>query len=417
MKSNVKWDKKEVYEYIKPRLWLYLFRESSPKLKINPENLEIGESHIDILKRVHFLLSAEVKDLVNILPQLMRNLSHSTQKEVIRSQGIIKGRIDWNLTYKERYGSGYNDKSIFMCKPASRMYDLPENQILKYILTNIAEIAETFQFIKPEENIEIEYLKDNWQDDIIGSNHTIKKALNNIYIQNLTKTKRIKPRDLQRLRTHRNRIYRNEILKCYELYDKIFHNNQLETIKSLIGNQLLKPTKEEDLYEIYALFHIIDQLGTKQKNTPNSTLDINLIMAHQKKPYTAQYQDPETTIKIYYQQIPCPLAQNSQYKDILKKYSLNVRSRLPDIILEIEQKNKIQYKIIEIKLTERREYIVDSMYKLLGYLKDFEKCINNSNNPKGILIIWNGIKTETIETYEEEEILILNNKNLNNYKF
>lgn len=138
-------------------------------------------------------------------------------------------------------------------------------------------------------------------------------------------------------------------------------------------------------------------------------------MAHHKKPYTAQYQDPETTIKVYYQQLPGPLAQNSKYKDLLKKYSLNVRSRLPDIILEIEQNNRINYKIVEIKLTERREYIVDSMYKLLGYLKDFEECITNSNNPKGILIIWNGIETETIS--EQEEILLLNHKNLNNFKF
>ncbi len=38
--------------------------------------------------------SPEVKELINEISQLMRNLSHSTRTEVTESKGFIRGRID-----------------------------------------------------------------------------------------------------------------------------------------------------------------------------------------------------------------------------------------------------------------------------------------------------------------------------------
>jgi len=280
---------------------------------------------------------------------------------------------------------------------------------LKYLLTNLVEIAETLHFIKSYELLEIEYLKDNWQDDIIQSYKVIKKTLNNIYLQNISMPTIIKSRQLQRLRTHRNRIYRNEILNCYQLYNKIFTKNDLNTIKTIIGNQLLKPSKDIDLFEIYVLFNIIDQLNYKLKDKSNANLDVNLIMAKYKKQYTAKYEDLETTIKVYYQQLPPIFAQNSKYKDIFQNYDLNVNTRLPDIIIEYQTTNGIYYQIIEVKLTNNRDYIVDSVYKLLGYLKDFECIMNKTNNPKGILVVWGGINPIDTST---NEISILNNSQM-----
>lgn len=411
MESNVSWDKKAVIDYIKPKLWLYLFKESYPELKADLNNLMIQEADLEILKRVHFLLSKEVKDLVQILPQIMRNLSHSTQKEVVKSQGIIKGRVDWNLTFKERYSSGYNDKSLFMCKPASRMYDLPENQILKYLLVNLAETAESFDFFRSKEKIEIDYLKENWQDELLLRYIEIKRILNNIYIQNLTLPMKIRSRDLQRLRNHRNKYYRNQILKCYELYNNIFNKNDLNCIKDLIENQLLKPKNDEDIFELYVLFKLMNQLEVMSHQN-DARMVVNLIMANYKKEFTAKYYDSELTIKVYYQHLPYQLSQNSIYKDLLKKYSLNVRGRLPDLILEIEHNNKIYYKIIEVKLTEDHGYVRDSIYKLLGYLKDFESGINNSKDPKGVLVIWDGVNDDNGQNNSQNEILIWNSNDI-----
>ena len=60
---------------------------------------------------------------------------------------MVKGRIDWGLTIKERYSRGFNDPTLFICKPASKMYDLPENQLLKFILNKIQNFSGNIDFI------------------------------------------------------------------------------------------------------------------------------------------------------------------------------------------------------------------------------------------------------------------------------
>ena len=62
----------------------------------------------------------------------------------------------------------------------------------------------------------------------------------------------------------------------------------------------------------------------------------------------------------------------------------------PDIILEFVEANL--YRIVEVKRTDKRDYIVDSVYKVIGYLSDFKECFPNKKALDGILIVWEGIQ-------------------------
>ena len=175
-----------VLNYVKPNLYRYLFKEALPNLEYHLKSLTgLSEEELHLLKTVHFLLSPPVQDLLEEIPNILRNLSHSTQKEVIECRGIIRGKIDWNLTYKERFSQGFNDPSLFICKPASKMYDLPENQLLKFILWKIRSLTESINTNIPEELI----LKEEWDNwnEIISSRHfKAKNYSKNIYFQNIS---------------------------------------------------------------------------------------------------------------------------------------------------------------------------------------------------------------------------------------
>ena len=102
----------------------------------------------------------------------------------------------------------------------------------------------------------------------------------------------------------------------------------------------------------------------------------------------------------------------SKNKDIFEYYDPNVSLRRPDIILKISKGNKKFYRLIEVKRTKDRNYIVDSVYKVLGYLNDFEWCFKKTNNPQGVLVIWDGANMKNMDKALEQPVFILQDKNM-----
>ena len=108
----------EIQEYLQ----LYLFKDASIDTELFVNQLfNLDEENILTLKKLHFLISSEVKSFIRILPFLVRNLSHSTNKEEIETHGNIIGQINWNQTFKNRMKTGLKDKSIFVCNTNKKL--------------------------------------------------------------------------------------------------------------------------------------------------------------------------------------------------------------------------------------------------------------------------------------------------------
>ena len=82
-----------IYNEIKEFIHYYLFSgEVSTNFTIKVQDLfEMDDDDLRTLKTVHFLLSDEVRDLIQILQYLLRNLSHSTQNKKEEFNGIVRG--------------------------------------------------------------------------------------------------------------------------------------------------------------------------------------------------------------------------------------------------------------------------------------------------------------------------------------
>lgn len=409
MTNKKKWKSREkVLNYLKPQLWRILYKESQANIEHQLEKITgLTSEELLILKRVNFLLSDEVKELLNILPYLMRNLAHSTRKETIECRGMVRGRIDWGLTIKERYSRGYNDPSLFMCKPASKMYDLPENQLLKFILSEIVDFGENIEYLPVlTEDVLDENEVDYYVDTIQSRRSAVRKILKHVQFHNITLTPFVRPKTLQRTRNHRNHNYR-PVVKCYELYENIFITNNADALKKLIEKQLLEPLNDDKLFELYILFKVLEKLEQK-----GGKLSLGLLKPG-KKPthYIAQYHDENETINVYYQKMPGGCWKGSEYKDIFKFYNLNVSSRRPDIILEFVEADS--YRLIEVKRTNKRDYIVDSVYKVIGYLSDFRKCFPDKKAQDGVLVVWKGINIKNWSGALQKSVLVLSESDLN----
>ena len=224
-----------ILESIKEFLQLYLFKGN---VSLNDDTVEdlFELSHEDLitLKAVHFLISDEVRNLIKILPQLVRNLAHSTQRETEIMRGNIRGRIDWGSTLKERYSQGFNDKSLFVCNPPSKFYDLEENQLLKFLLKRIRYLKENYlNFINPE-TFDIEKVEKNkdWYTIVNDNVQVARLTLRKVYFNDISDVL-IKPKHLRKCMRNRNLLY-HYVAKAYRLYEDLFVLENEDVLKELL---------------------------------------------------------------------------------------------------------------------------------------------------------------------------------------
>ena len=393
---------------LKEYLSLYLFKGNVSNVSYGIETLfQLNADELKAQKAAHFLLSDELNEFVKILPFLMRNLAHSSQKEMIEYKGLIRGKVDWSQTYKRRYANGFDDKSLFICLPASKSYDLEENQLLKFMLVKIVVMFEkTLSFIK-NPDFEIEYedidadedekIVNNWHDIVSNRYYLAKKALKNVYFNSISDVKHIKPKVLRKAKNHRN-IYYQKLAALYDLYEKLFAYNDLETLKDLVEKQLLKPASDDTLFELFIFFSLVDYLPEDK--------ELGLLV------YGNDYSVKSTIggldVKIYYQGVPKQIfSKCTKYKKIFDNYDIGVNLRRPDVLLEFEKEGKKYYRIVEVKRTSNPNYIRDSVYKVLGYLNDFEGIPFTEKTP-GVIACWDGVRMDNRYGAFNQEVLILN---------
>jgi len=372
-----------VIKRVKDHLWIYL-RENATieELKNAVQNLTwLDEKDLDYLAIVHFLLSDQVKEFVLAVSSIFRRISHSSQREVIINKGCVRGRINWNRTFKERCSQGY-DPSIFVCSPPARIYNLPENQLLKYILVKIKSLIEKTAALPriEEKNVKLDELrtedgKEKWTDRIAWIKFHVNNALKHAYLRGVDVPDKVSSRMLRRAKSARNKDY-EKAAASYSLHDLIIRKANREILKELVEEKVLGPLERDTLYELYVLFEIMNSLG--------KPIELNLVKPRAQS--IGAFRFGEDTVRVYFQRVR-GLLEESKYTEIFENYDLGASLRRPDIILHFEGKDK--FLIIEVKRTTDKKYIADSVYKVLGYLADFGKIFSEEQKPKGVLVVWN----------------------------
>lgn len=403
-------DYRSVLDRVKGKLWLYI--QNSARIKGLERAVEdftlLDTGDLDHLAAIHFLLTDDIKEfLMVVVPRILRRISHSTKEEVIVNRNQVKGRIDWGATTKERCTQGM-DPTIFVCKPPYRIYDLPENQLLKIVLEKTRKLIEESKSLPKveEKEIVLDDLKtgegQKWEDRVALLRFNVSKLLKHIYMREIDIPPVVNERMLKRARTSRNKDY-EWVEKLYDQYDRLIQKREESLLKELLERRVLEPWSRDTLYEVYVLLEIIDAFL-------NMTKEVDLRLIWSKANEVAKFNINDQSVKVYYQR---GLFEESKYKDIFERYDLNVASRRPDIIIEFENGNGKRYWLVEVKRTINREYIVDGAYKVLGYLADFEDYFDDKDQrPKAALVVWH---IDRKGEGEEQDITILSKDDIREF--
>ena len=397
---------------VKEFLQLYLFKGNVSLNDSTIENLfELSHDDLITLKAVHFLLSDKVRELIKSLPLLVRNLSHSTRKETEVMNGNIRGRIDWAETFKERMNLGFEDKSLFVCNPSSKYYDLEENQLLKYILKRIIFLKRNYlEFIEPE-NFDLDKIDENkdWYTIVNDNFEVSSKILKKVYFNDISDVK-IKSKHLRKCIKNRNLCY-HKVFDVYQLYESLFISNDEKILYQLLNKRIIKTADVDKLYEIYVFFNLIKSLPVERHKLLFSTND-----------YSTSCFIDDIKITVHYQKTPNKLKEISEYLEILENYDIKGSTRAPDVILEFEKEGKIYYRLVEVKNSSSTNYIRASIYKVMGYYKDFKRISSIENfdfteKYPLVLVTWGGISLKKDYNPFNDKIIILNrNEFINSLK-
>lgn len=401
LRSSDCWDSKthkQIVDY--SSWWLWRFIQSNAKeasveeVMLNLTGLKRRE--LNILADIHFLLSDEVKYLLNeIAPKIISRLSKESINEHILYRNNVRGRINWHRTINARAAAGY-DKTLFVYTRKAQIFDLPENRLFLYIVKYINEKARNF--------IIEDFLKLTWYDEVENYEKWVDKIkvialkttfiLRNPIISKIGNLPELSIKIIELTKKCRNSIYK-ELAKIAERL-AYRQNTPVLFLKEELKGNILEPLNKDTLYEIAVLFKTLQtalECGWKEER-------VGLIGGSSKS--ISKLTKGNLKLRLYYQKMPSNMASISKYGDIMTDYGLSEKLRRPDIILEFSNGRKKNYVIVEVKRSQKRDYLVDGTYKLLGYLKDFELLNNENSKIRGFLVGWSNIKSKRIFSNDKE---------------
>jgi hypothetical protein len=209
------------------------------------------------LKRIHFCLADEVQEFIAALPDRVRRIKTEHQRENIRTQGEVRGSINWSETLRTWSETGYADRSRYVCNTPYTEYNIGENRVLKRLLWHIhrtvtSELGE----------IDYDWRRAYWTDDQITRFDRLYKQ--NIHLNRISdgQTISVSDGDMNTARQSRLPLY-NEAYQLYEQYQRLQADTFDTDIAELLANTLIVPTDTPRLFELFCVFRLIRHLNTQ----------------------------------------------------------------------------------------------------------------------------------------------------------
>jgi hypothetical protein len=184
------------------------------------------------------------------VPQLLPQLNRTTQLQRMLLQGQVRGRVDWDGTYKARYSADGNP-AIFVCRQSGRRYDRPENQLLKFVLDRIQaclnrvspEMRIWFAWKRPRDGSERQRVVVGVELAEIA--HRVRLHLGSVYLREVSLPESIGEAHLRAVRTAKNPLY-GDVLQIYRLYVDIVAVSKWRSWKGALDDTAPLPPPERD---------------------------------------------------------------------------------------------------------------------------------------------------------------------------
>ena len=360
------------------------FSEERLASEIKPDGLDERFDDYESLIRLHFILRPDVVDFVESLPQRLRSVKTQTENKTGTSRGRVDGRIDWSATIRRRHATNPRDTSLFVCQNRSESYDTDENVVLKKLLSVIyAALKDCAQYLRRE----YEWVTDRWRENLELIDTMVDLFERNVHVTRIREPEEYEPteRMLQRTAGSREPIYR-EAVELLRVYRSSLAGDEA-AIRELLDETAITPNDEETLLELFVLFRFISTIeelqgeefrlrtieSGSQEVARMEGEDMEIVLYHDNSArdrgvrFTPSEPDKERSELTRAEMV------KREAREVTAEYFQtevsSVWTKRPDVIvLEVQEDERTEYLITEIKNSARKETIQQGIEETLEYL-------------------------------------------------
>lgn len=360
------------------------FPEEHVAREIKLDGLDERFDDFETLVRLHFVLKPEVVQFVERLPQRLRNVK--TQTESVRSEtrGHVNGRVDWPATVKRRYSTNPGDRSLFVSDDRSENYDIPENVVLKRLLSIIhGTLEDCEEYLRAD----FEWVTERWRENLELVETMQRVFERNVHVTRIRDPETYEPteRMLERAESARTPVYLEaaELLRSY----RASVESDPEAIADLLDQTTITPDDEETLLELYVLFRYVSAIESMRGDSFTlATIasdsqevarmvdgDVEIVLYHDKSGKDRDLSFvPEHREKPRDDLTRTEMIQR-ETREVISNYfedeSFRLRTGRPDVIvLEVRAGSSQKYLITEIKNSTNPDTIRSGIKETLEYL-------------------------------------------------
>ncbi len=241
------------------------FPERELAQSIKPERLDERFEEYELLLDLHFILKSDVVDFVRELPTHLRSVRTETRTTTRTRRGTVDGRINWGETIKTRYTEHPRDSSIFVCENRSEDYDIPENIVLKRLISVVhTTIREAEEYLRGE----YEWVRETWKgnENLIDElQHIVER---NVHVRRIRDPDTYEPteRMLTTAADSRHGVYR-EAASLLRSRDRLIRG-EADEIRELLEETAIAPDDQDTLFELFVLFRFVSTLERLRETQP-----------------------------------------------------------------------------------------------------------------------------------------------------
>ncbi|WP_126663514.1 hypothetical protein [Haloterrigena salifodinae] len=259
----------ELLDQLSEDILAHVMQGSFPERKlaqsIKPEQLDDRFEEYELLLDLHFILKSDVVDFVRDLSMHLRSIRTETRTTSRTRRGAVDGRINWSETIKKRYSEHPRDRSIFVCDDRMEDYDIPENIVLKRLISIVhTTIREAEEYLRSD----YDWVRETWtgNENLIDELQRIVDR--NVHIRRIRDPDAYEPteRMLTTAADSRHAVYR-EAASLLKSRERLF-NGDPDAIRQLLEETAIAPDDQDSLFELFVLFRFVATLERLRESQP-----------------------------------------------------------------------------------------------------------------------------------------------------
>ena len=327
-------------------------RERADPVAATSELLGLPDAILKRALAVHTMLADEIRDFLVDLPSGIRRPMTASTHPRVAGRNVTSG-IDWAATVRHQ-ATASPIGGEWVTRPASRMFDLPENRALAWLLSAVHERA---QVAVPNP----QWQSSAWAEEIRAGEARVQLSRRTAWLEAIPVEW---PGDAvyQRLAADRIGFYRVRVARAARLLRALLNNPSPEAQVEALCKRYFEPTQDWKLFEIAVLTRLCRQLDDVGERVVRRVTFDAARFAHYRL-------DGEREVVVWYQAWP-KTGEQSELHEAASHYGMKAVNR-PDITVQLcKDGQPVRTIILELKASASSEYLGSGLSQLLGYLRD-----------------------------------------------